>query len=184
MSALSCLRLAAVAGNLIRTSSVTLSLSLPRELTPTLTIEGLQAVSQGLHWLGVLYALGAVVVGSWFFVLALMGAILRVKKPRAGYSVGIWAIVFPVGAFAMALGEVGKVSGRGGKDATVLPGQAFAVWSAIFGALCLALWIVCVVWCLIHAGSRFFSPKTTQRNNQRVNGSESPNPNSESELAV
>jgi len=74
--------------------------TLERGPQPPVTIQTVAAISETIHWLGVLIAFSLLGLGTFFLVEAL--ASLWARFPRS-FNIGFWAFVFPCGVYANAL---------------------------------------------------------------------------------
>ena len=161
MGAYALQNMAAALAYRIRSVPFTIALTLPASLKqphPDLPLASLQAISQSMHWAGIIGALLGVSLATFFLLFALAACITKVPRQ---FNVGFWAFVFPCGAYSLALSTL----------ATSLRDEGFRGYAAGCTVLTCLLWLGCAlatlykgVWC----AELFFAPGLEGWNERRM----------------
>ena len=113
-----------------------------------ITPEGLAAVAEAVHWLGMITALLLVSLATFWLIEATCSVFTVIPKR---FNVGLWACVFPFGVYTNALCRLGQD----------LRNEGFKGWAAACVTITTLLWLICALSTLykgVWQAQLFFAP--------------------------
>lgn len=123
-------------------------LTLQRPPQPPVNVDTISAISEGVHWLGILLSIALLGLATFFLVEAAASVVARM--PRS-FNIGFWAFVFPCGVYSNASCSL----------STDLRDGGLKVFAAICVVSTILLWLGCTLGTVykgLWKGKLFYAP--------------------------